>query len=124
MRVLKYSDLDPRKVKAAYQKVKAALERGDFRSADVAKLTAGRSGRLYRARLDLTNRLIFTFVRHGDEVCVLALEIILNHAYEKSRFLRGAATKARKPGRRSSRLSTCPCSRNSPIRSSGGPSTP
>lgn len=90
MRILEYTDLDTRKVKAAYQKLKAALERDDFRSADVKKLTSGRSGKLYRARLDLADRLIFTFVRHGDEVCVLALEVILNHAYEKSRFLRGA----------------------------------
>lgn len=90
MRVLEYSDLDIRKVKAAYQKVKAAMERDDFRSAEAKKLAAGRPARLYAARLNLADRLLFTFVRHGDEVCVLALEVILNHAYEKSRFLRGA----------------------------------
>ncbi len=91
MRVLEYSDLDTRKVKAPYQKVKAALERGDFRAADVSKLTSARHARLYRARLNLADRLLFTLVRHQDEVCILVLEVILNHAYEKSRFLRGAA---------------------------------
>lgn len=91
MRVLEYSELDTRKVKAPYQKVRAALERDDFRSAEVKKL-ASASGTfpLYRARLNDADRLIFTVVRHGDEACVLALEVVLNHAYEKSRFLRGA----------------------------------
>lgn len=90
MRVLEYDGLDTRGVAAGYRKVKEALERGDFRSADVKKLASVTHGRFYRARLDLANRLLFTLVRHHDEVCVLALEVIANHAYEKSRFLRGA----------------------------------
>ena len=34
---------------------------------------------------------LFSLVRHGDEVCALMLEVIANHDYDKSRFLRGAA---------------------------------
>jgi hypothetical protein len=30
-------------------------------------------------------------IRHGDETCALMLEVILNHDYGKSRFLRGAS---------------------------------
>ena len=35
MRLLLYKDLDIRRVKAAFAKVRAAIEAGDFRSADV-----------------------------------------------------------------------------------------
>jgi AAA domain/Ankyrin repeat len=67
--------------------VRAAIEAGDFRSPDVKKLHVGG---YYRAKLDRGNRLLLQFARHGDETVCLALEVIENHAYEKSRFLRGA----------------------------------
>ena len=95
MRLLLYKDLDLRRVKPAFQKVKAAIEADDFRSADVKKLNAGP---YYRAKLDYANRLLLQFARVVDgqgesqvttTVC-LALEVIENHAYDKSRFLRGA----------------------------------
>jgi hypothetical protein len=89
MRLLEYADLDISRVRDAYRKASEAIARGDFRSADVKKL-AGGNGRLYRAKLDYANRLLLTFVRHGEETCALALEVIEGHAYEKSRFLRGA----------------------------------
>ena len=87
MRLLQYRDLDTRRVKAAYAKVRAAIERDDFRSADVKKLAPGN---YYRARLDDSNRLLLQFARHGEQTVCLALEVIEQHAYDKSRFLRGA----------------------------------
>ncbi|MBM3270818.1 MAG: AAA family ATPase [Candidatus Sericytochromatia bacterium] len=90
MRVLEYSDLDTSRVKASYLKIKAALERDDFRSADVKKLRDAADGKYYRARLDHANRLLFTVVRHLDEPCALILEVVENHEYDRSRFLRGA----------------------------------
>lgn len=87
MRLLQYRDLDTRRVKAAFAKVRAAIERDDFRSADVKKLAPGN---FYRARLDAANRLLLQFARHGEETVCLALEVIEQHAYDKSRFLRGA----------------------------------
>ena len=94
MRLLQYKDLNLRRVKAAFDKVKAAIEAGDFRSADVKKLHAGS---YYRAKLDYANRLLLQFARidrpdseGGTETVCLALEVIENHAYERSRFLRGA----------------------------------
>ena len=54
---------------------------------DVKKLHAGG---YYRAKLDHSNRLLLQFARHGGETVCLALEVIENHAYDKSRFLRGA----------------------------------
>lgn len=35
--------------------------------------------------------MLFTLIRYGDESCALMLEVISNHDYDKSRFLRGAA---------------------------------
>lgn len=87
MRLLQYKDLDLRRVKPAFAKVRAAIEAGDFKSPDVKKLHVGP---YYRAKLDHSNRLLLQFARHGDETVCLALEVIENHAYEKSRFLRGA----------------------------------
>ena len=63
------------------------IERDDFDSADVKKLA--RDG-YYRAKLDDANRLLLRFARHRGERYALLLEVIEHHAYEKSRFLRGA----------------------------------
>ena len=87
MRLLQYKGLDLRRVKPAFAKVRAAIEAGDFRSADVKKLHVGT---YYRAKLDYSNRLLLQFARHDGETVCLALEVIENHAYDKSRFLRGA----------------------------------
>ena len=87
MRVLLYKDLNTRRVKAAFAKVRAALEADDFRSADVKKLAPTH---YWRAKLDYSNRLLLQFVRYGSETVCLALEVIESHAYDKSRFLRGA----------------------------------
>ncbi len=90
MRILEYIGLDTSKVKTNYRKVCDAIARGDFRAAQVKKLANLTHGKYYRAKLDDANRLLFTLVRHDDEVCVLMLEVIVNHNYDKSRFLRGA----------------------------------
>ncbi|WP_293910500.1 AAA family ATPase [Deinococcus sp.] len=87
MRFMTYQGLDTSRVGKLVAKVQGAIERDDFRSADVKKLS---QGQYYRARLDDTNRLLLTFVRSGTETVCLALEVIHQHAYEKSRFLRGA----------------------------------
>ena len=87
MRLLQYKDLDLKRVKPAFAKVRAAIEAGDFKSPDVKKL---HTGGYYRAKLDHSNRLLLQFARHDGETVCLALEVIENHAYDKSRFLRGA----------------------------------
>lgn len=91
MRILEYIGLDTSQVKGAYRKVTQAIARGDFRAAQVKKLANLAHGKFYRAKLDDADRLLFSLVRHGDEVCALMLEVISNHDYEQSRFLRGAA---------------------------------
>ena len=87
MRILRYSDLDTSGLTEQYSQTAEQISRGDFRAAQVKKLT-GHDG-LYRARLSHAERLIFSLVRHGDEVCALMLEVVRNHDYGKSRFLRG-----------------------------------
>lgn len=87
LKILVHSDLDPGRLRAQYDKVVEMLARDDFYSAEVKKL-ADRD--LYRAKLDYSNRLLFRIARHDGECCALLLEVIENHAYEKSRFLRGA----------------------------------
>ena len=100
MRFLTYRDLDASRVKKQLKKVQEAIERDDFKTPDVKKLA---QGSYYRARLDDTNRLLLTFVKRtterGPETACLALEVIHQHAYDKSRFLRGAAIdEAKLPG--------------------------
>ncbi|MBC7610569.1 MAG: AAA family ATPase [Polaromonas sp.] len=87
MRTLLYQDLNTRRVKPAFVKVLAALQAGDFRSCDVKKLNPTP---YWRAKLDYSNRLLLQFARFGGETVCLVLEVIENHAYDKSRFLRGA----------------------------------
>lgn len=87
MKVLTYAELDVSRVKKQFAKVREALERDDFRTAEVKKLSPGQ---YYRAKLDDTNRLLLQFVKYQGKTVCLALEVIHQHAYEKSRFLRGA----------------------------------
>jgi hypothetical protein len=86
MRVLLYNEIKPAKI-PGFEKMKAYLEADNFRSAEVKKL----GDNLYRARLDRSNRLLFTIHHHRGTAYALILECIKQHAYEKSRFLnRGA----------------------------------
>jgi hypothetical protein len=56
MDVLVYTGLEDTKVKKQLKKTMAQLAAGDFRSADMKKMS---DTGLYRARLDDTNRLLF-----------------------------------------------------------------
>ena len=84
--ILIYNDIEPGKVRKQFDKTIEQLTRGDFASAGVKKM---KGTVYYRARLDYENRLLFRFARYNGQICLLALEIIFNHEYGKSRFLRG-----------------------------------
>lgn len=88
MRTVTHVDLNPGKLSNKVEKMRAAIERGDLKSADVRKL-AGHP--YHRASLDDAARLIVQFRRFGDEPVCLLLEVLPNHDYDRSRFLRGAA---------------------------------
>lgn len=87
MKILKYNDLDTSKVSRQYSKVIINLEKDDFHSAEVKKLP---EHNIYRAKLDDSNRLLFKMMTYQGERYALILEVVLNHAYDKSKFLRGA----------------------------------
>jgi hypothetical protein len=90
MKTLEYVGLDTACCEAQYRKVVAAIERDDFRSAEVKKLAGAGPGKLYRAKLDAAARLLFSVIRHGETVYALMLEVLPTHDYDRSRFLRGA----------------------------------
>lgn len=86
MEILEYNDLDTSRVRRQYEKLIGYLENDDFHSAEVKKLA---EHGLYRAKLDDSNRLLFRIVTYRGMRYALALEVVLNHAYDKSKFMRG-----------------------------------
>ena len=87
MNVLYLNDIDYSKVKKQFSKTVEHLENNNFNSAEIKKLPGTD---FYRAKLDYENRLLFKFARYNNQTYILLLEVIYNHNYEKSRFLRGA----------------------------------
>ena len=85
--ILYYDQLDGKNVQKNYDKVLKQLVAGDFKSADVRKMT---NTGYYRARLNIKDRLLFTFASYQQKKYLLLLELIPHHDYAKSRFLRGA----------------------------------
>ena len=94
MQVILYNQLNPQSI-PNFQKMKGFLETGDFRSADVKKV----GHNLYRARLDISNRLLFSLYRSHDHTYILVLECIAHHAYNKSvsYAVVGRSTRAKSP---------------------------
>jgi hypothetical protein len=88
MRLLEFSDLDISGLKESYQKVRQHLADGNFAAAQAKKL---KNTNFYRCKLDHSNRLLFKIMRYKNEKCILLLETIHNHNYERSRFIYGGA---------------------------------
>ena len=86
MKILEYNDLDVSGVTRQYQKLIGFLEKDDFHSAEVKKLA---EHGIYRAKLDDRNRLLFKVMTYGGERYALIIEVVHNHAYDRSKFLRG-----------------------------------
>lgn len=85
--ILFYNQLDSKNVQKSFDKVLKQLSNGDFKSADVCKMS---NTGYYRARLNIKDRLLFTIVSANQRKYLLLLEVIQHHDYSKSRFLRGA----------------------------------
>lgn len=84
MKILIYSDLNPKKI-TGFSKFKAAIEAGRFDQAEVKKI----ADNLYRAKLSRDARLLFAVYQYQQQRYCLVLEYLPNHEYEKSRFLSG-----------------------------------
>jgi len=83
-------NLDHSSLEAQINRVGNALITRDFAGAQVRKLHHVSLGKIYRARLNDADRLLFSLYRHEDETVLLFLEVVRAHRYEQSRFLRGA----------------------------------
>jgi hypothetical protein len=70
-----------------FERVVQHLRNGDFRAAEVKKLAPSP---YYRARLSDADRLLFRIGHYKGRKHILLLEVIRNHAYDRSRFLNGA----------------------------------
>ncbi|WP_257667411.1 UvrD-helicase domain-containing protein [Parapedobacter tibetensis] len=86
MDILLYNDFEYHQLKDKVQKTLSFLKEGDFRAADVKKMP---NQGYYRAKLDDTNRLLFTIGSYQGRKYVFVLEVILNHNYSRCRFLNG-----------------------------------
>jgi len=86
MDVLIYNELKPGILKPQFDKIVNALKNADFRAADVKKMI---NTGYYRAKLDDTNRLLFQIGQYDGKKYIMILELILNHDYQNSKFLRG-----------------------------------
>ncbi|MDR0713936.1 MAG: PhoH family protein, partial [Bacteroidales bacterium] len=86
--ILYQSDLNIQSVEKSFPKTLKQLQAGDFKSADVRKMQG--TG-YYRARLDVRDRLLFNFITYEEKKYILLLEVIKDHNYACSRFLRGAS---------------------------------
>lgn len=87
MEILEYNELNILPVKKQYEKIVEMIRRDDFYSANVKKISGTP---YYRAKLDYANRLLLRIVEYQRVKYALLLEVILNHEYNKSRFLRSA----------------------------------
>lgn len=85
--LLYHNELDLKSIEKSFPKTIRQLQEADFKSADVCKM--GSTG-FYRARLNIKDRLLFTSVKHNNKTYLLLLELIKDHNYARSRFLRGA----------------------------------
>ncbi|MEF8846652.1 MAG: UvrD-helicase domain-containing protein, partial [Bacteroidales bacterium] len=87
MEVLYHKDINYNPVKKQFAKTVDYLQNENFSAAEVKKV---HGNGYYRAKLDYRNRLLFTLGHYNNKYYILLLEIIFNHEYHKSRFLKGA----------------------------------
>ncbi|HKK75707.1 MAG TPA: UvrD-helicase domain-containing protein [Saprospiraceae bacterium] len=90
MQLLRYNEFSSKGLSGKLKKVEQMLRAGNFKSAEVKKI---KHMGYFRAKLDRENRLLFKFAKYEGETYILLLEVIPNHEYDKSRFLRGASVK-------------------------------
>jgi hypothetical protein len=87
MQVLLYNEIKSTSI-TGFSKWRKLIEKDDFKSADIKKI----DDNLYRARLNLTARLLFSLYEYRGQRYVLVLEYLKNHDYSASRFLQRGVT--------------------------------
>lgn len=84
MNVLLYNEIDPQHI-SGFNKLLQFLKQDDFKSADVKKI----QNNLYRAKLNRSDRILFSIYHYENKKYILILEYLKNHDYQSSRFLNG-----------------------------------
>ena len=87
MDVLIYNELDPQQIDG-FDKLLTHLRNDDFKSADVKKI----QDNLYRAKLNRSDRILFSIYAYQQKKYILILEYLKRHDYQGSRFLKGLTT--------------------------------
>lgn len=82
MDVLIYNELDTQKI-SGFAKLVDYLKQDDFKSAEVKKIQPN----LYRAKLNRSDRILFSIYQYQDKNYILILEYLKKHDYQGSRFL-------------------------------------
>lgn len=84
MDILIYNELDTAQI-PNFEKLYQYLNHDDFKSADVKKIQPN----LYRAKLNRSDRVLFSIYQYQNKKYILLLEYLKKHDYQGSRFLRG-----------------------------------
>ena len=82
MDVLIYNELDTKSI-AGFDKLVNYLQADDFKSAEVKKI----QNNLYRAKLNRSDRILFSIYQYQHKNYILILEYLKKHNYQGSRFL-------------------------------------
>lgn len=82
MEVLIYNELETEKI-SGFNKLVDYLKNDDFKSADVKKIQSN----LYRAKLNRSDRILFSIYQYQAQNYILILEYLKKHDYQGSRFL-------------------------------------
>ena len=86
MDILIYNELNPVEIKG-FDKLVEQLKQDDFKSADVKKI----QNNLYRAKLNRSDRMLFSIYQYQNKKYILLLEYLKSHDYQGARFLNGDA---------------------------------
>ena len=82
MDILIYNELETAKI-SGFGKLVDYLKEDDFKSAEVKKIQPN----LYRAKLNRSDRILFSIYQYQDKNYILILEYLKKHDYQGSRFL-------------------------------------
>ena len=82
--------VDPRNLTKDYTEVIQKLINGEYRELNLEKL---RGHNVYSIRINRANRILFTTVTIKNAPYVMILDVVLNHDYQKSSFLKPGVLK-------------------------------
>ena len=82
MDILIYNELETAKI-SGFGKLVDYLKEDDFKSAEVKKIQPN----LYRAKLNRSDRILFSIYQYQDKNYILILEYLKKHDYQGSHFL-------------------------------------